>query len=46
MVVGVMVVMVSGVGGSHQCKSGHKGHEEFLVVRFITVLFLPLWGLH
>ena len=28
------------------CQSGHESHEEFLVVRFITVLFLPLWGLH
>jgi len=28
------------------CQSGHNGHEEFLVVRFITILFLPLWALH
>ena len=27
--------------GSRQGKSGHEGHEEFLVVRVITILFLP-----
>ena len=31
--------------GSCQGKSGHEGHEEFLVVRVITILFLPLWAL-
>lgn len=31
--------------GSGQGESGHKGHEEFLVVRVITILFLPLWAL-
>lgn len=31
--------------GSRQGKSGHEGHEEFLVVRVITILFLPLWAL-
>lgn len=26
---------------SRQRKSGHEGHDQFLVVRFITFLFLP-----
>lgn len=32
--------------GSSQRQSGHEGHDQFLVVRFITVHFLPLWALH
>ena len=43
------VIMAARSGSRHtdasQCKSGHEGHEEFLVVRVITILFLPLWAL-
>ena len=37
----VVVVMVSGVGGSHQRKTGHEGHDEFLVVRVTPFTFRP-----
>ena len=48
---GASAVMTATRGGSRhthtsQCKSGHEGHEEFPVVRFITIAFLPFWALH
>ena len=36
--------MRSGKASCSQNQTGHKGHDEFLVVRFITFHFLPLVG--
>lgn len=36
-----MAATGSGEAGCSQRKSGHEGHEEFLVVRLITITFCP-----